>query len=74
MTPSRLLADRSGNIGTLAALSLPLMIFSLALGVDYGYLTVQQRQLQASADLAAIAAASNVTEAEKVRATIIVCQ
>ncbi|WP_234185670.1 pilus assembly protein TadG-related protein [Shinella sp. NM-101] len=69
MTPSRLLADRSGNIGTLAALSLPLMIFSLALGVDYGYLTVQQRQLQASADLAAIAAASNVTEAEKAAAT-----
>ncbi|WP_337183098.1 pilus assembly protein TadG-related protein [Shinella sp.] len=69
MTPSRLLADRSGNIGTLAALSLPLMIFSLALGVDYGYLTVQQRQLQASADLAAIAAASNVVEAEKAAAT-----
>lgn len=69
MTPFRLLADRSGNIGTLAALSLPLMIFSLALGVDYGYLTVQQRQLQASADLAAIAAAANVAEAEKAAAT-----
>ena len=63
--PATLLADRSGNIGTLAALSLPLMVFSIALGVDYGYLTVQQRQLQASADLAAIAAAANVTEAEK---------
>lgn len=60
-----LLSDRSGNIGTLAALSLPLMVFSLALGVDYGYLTVQQRQLQATADLAAIAAAGNVGEAEK---------
>ena len=65
MQPSRLLADRSGNIGTLAALSLPLMIFSLALGVDYGYFTVQRRQLQASVDLAAIAAASSVGEAEK---------
>ena len=43
MQPPRLLADRSGNIGTLAALSLPLMIFSLALGVDYGYFTVQRR-------------------------------
>jgi uncharacterized membrane protein len=63
--PSALLADRSGNIGTLAALSLPLLVFSIALGVDYGYLTVQQRQLQASADLAAIAAAANVGEAEK---------
>jgi len=63
--PSALRADRSGNIGTLAALSLPLLVFSIALGVDYGYLTVQQRQLQASADLAAIAAAANVGEAEK---------
>ena len=63
--PATLLSDRSGNIGTLAALSLPLMVFSIALGVDYGYLTVQQRQLQAAADLAAIAAAANVTEAEK---------
>lgn len=63
--PSTLLTDRAGNIGTLAALSLPLLVFSIALGVDYGYLTVQQRQLQASADLAAIAAAANVGEAEK---------
>lgn len=69
MKSPRLLTDRSGNIGTLAALSLPLMIFSIALGVDYGYLTLQQRQLQASADLAAIAAASNVNEAEKSAAT-----
>jgi uncharacterized membrane protein len=60
--------DRAGNIGTLAALSLPLMVFSLALGVDFGYLTVQQRALQADADLAAIAAASNVMEAEKATA------
>lgn len=59
------LTDRAGNIGTLAALSLPILIFSTALGVDYGYLTVQQRQLQASADLAAIAAASTIGEAEK---------
>lgn len=62
------LKDRAGNIGTLAALSLPLMVFSLALGVDFGYLTVQQRALQADADLAAIAAASNVMEAEKATA------
>lgn len=69
MKHPRLITDRSGNIGTLAALSLPLMVFSLALGVDYGYLTVQQRQLQASADLAAIAAASNVVQAESAAAT-----
>ena len=69
MKPISLMKDRSGNIGTLAALSLPLVIFSLALGVDYGNLTVQQRQLQATADLAAIAAASNVVEAEKAAAS-----
>ncbi|RFZ89224.1 hypothetical protein D0Y60_00895 [Shinella sp. WSJ-2] len=63
--PSTVLADRSGNIGTLAALSLPLLVFSIALGVDFGYLTVQERQLQASADLAAIAAAANIGEAAK---------
>ena len=40
--PRNLLRERDGNIGTLAAISLPLLIFSLALGVDYGYLTVQQ--------------------------------
>lgn len=67
--PDTLLRERDGNIGTLAAISLPLLIFSLALGVDYGYLTVQQRQLQAAADLAAIAAASNVGDAEKSAAT-----
>jgi uncharacterized membrane protein len=57
--------DRRGNIGTLTALSLPLVILSMALGVDYGYLTVQQRELQAAADLAAIAAASDIASAEK---------
>nr|WP_298098348.1 pilus assembly protein TadG-related protein [uncultured Shinella sp.] len=67
--PNSVFSDRSGNIGTLAALTMPLAIFSIALGVDYGYLTVQQRQLQASADLAAIAAAANVAEAEKSAAT-----
>lgn len=67
--PHDLIANRSGNIATLAALSLPLVIFSTALGVDYGYLTVQQRQLQATADLAAIAAAANIGEAEKATAT-----
>lgn len=67
--PHDLIANRSGNIATLAALSLPLIIFSTALGVDYGYLTVQQRQLQATADLAAIAAAANIIEAEKAAAT-----
>ncbi|MCP8893614.1 hypothetical protein KYK29_01640 [Shinella daejeonensis] len=62
---SRLLPAREGNIGTLAALTFPLMVFSTALGVDYGYLTLQQRRLQASADLAAIAAAARISTAEE---------
>lgn len=69
MNRPHLLDDRSGNIGTLAALSLPLLVFSLALGVDFGYLTVQQRRLQTTADLAAIAAAANMAEAEQAAAT-----
>ena len=57
--------DRAGNIAITAALAMPLAIGALALGVDYGSLTLQQRQLQASADLAAIAAAANISTAEK---------
>ncbi|HEV7247638.1 MAG TPA: pilus assembly protein TadG-related protein [Shinella sp.] len=67
--PKALLKDRTGNIGTLAALSLPLLIFSIAFGVDYSYLTLQQRQLQTEADLAAIVAAANVGDAEQSAAT-----
>lgn len=67
--PKTLLKDRAGNIGTLAALSLPLLIFSIAFGVDYSYLTLQQRQLQTEADLAAIVAAANVGDAEQSAAT-----
>ncbi|KQX50564.1 hypothetical protein ASE71_29780 [Ensifer sp. Root954] len=56
---------RSGNIGISAALAMPLVITSMALAIDYGYLTVQKREMQSSVDLAAIAAAANVSAAEK---------
>ncbi|MDX3925381.1 MAG: TadG family pilus assembly protein [Shinella sp.] len=56
----RLAAERRGNVATLAAISMPLVLMSTALGVDYGYLTVQQRELQMEADLAAIAAAADL--------------
>ncbi|TNM64819.1 pilus assembly protein TadG-related protein [Aliirhizobium smilacinae] len=57
-------ASEAGNVAITAALCLPLMISALALGVDYGYLTLQQRELQTTADLAAISAASNPSSPE----------
>lgn len=62
---SGFLRDRAGNIAISAGLTAPLFIGILAIGVDYGYLTLQKRQLQQTADLAAISAAANVTDAEK---------
>ncbi len=61
----RILKDKTGNIAISAGLTAPLFIGILALGVDYGYLTLQKRQLQQTADLAAISAAANATDAEK---------
>ncbi len=55
---ARMLRDRSGNVAIMAGITAPLMMGVLALGVDYGSLTVQKRQLQNTADLAAISAAS----------------
>ncbi len=57
--------DTAGNVAITTALTLPLAIFAMALGVDYGHLTLQQRQLQSTADLAAIAAAASPTDPEK---------
>lgn len=57
--------SRHGNIGMSAALVMPLVIASMGLGIDYGYLTVQKREMQQTVDLAAIAAASNVSSAEQ---------
>ncbi|NTJ42560.1 hypothetical protein G6L28_08100 [Agrobacterium larrymoorei] len=51
-------SDRSGNIAIMAGVTAPLIAGILALGVDYGYLTLQKRQLQQTADLAALSAAS----------------
>jgi uncharacterized membrane protein len=60
----RWLTDRNGNVAITAALCLPVMISALALGVDYGYLTLQQRELQTTADLSAISAAATPTSPE----------
>jgi len=64
-TARRLLQRKDGNIAISAALTAPLLITALALGVDYGYLTLQQRTLQQSADLAAIVASSSINTAEQ---------
>ncbi len=65
--PSMRLFGRAndGNIGMSAALVMPLVIASMALGVDYGYLTVQKQEMQSTVDLAAIAAAASVPSAEQ---------
>lgn len=55
---SQILRDRSGNVAIMAGITAPLMMSVLALGVDYGSLTLQKRQLQNTADLAALSAAS----------------
>ncbi|RVI00964.1 hypothetical protein CN206_30100, partial [Sinorhizobium meliloti] len=52
----RCLKSRTGNIGVSAALVMPLVVASMGLGIDYGYLTLQRRELQSVADLASIAA------------------
>lgn len=52
--------NKSGNIAITAGLTAPLFVGILALGVDYGALTIQKRELQQTADLAAISAAAAV--------------
>lgn len=57
--------DTSGNIALTAALTSPLIAVTLALGVDYGYLTVQKREVQQAADLAAISGATDMASPEQ---------
>ncbi|WP_295808444.1 pilus assembly protein TadG-related protein [uncultured Nitratireductor sp.] len=52
-------------MATLFALFLPVMIGCVALGVDYGNLTLQDRKLQKTADLASIIAAADIVKAEE---------
>ncbi|MCC5777800.1 hypothetical protein H7H48_01945 [Nitratireductor sp. B36] len=62
---SRFAEDRRANVATLFALFVPVMIGCVALAVDYGNLTLQDRKLQKTADLASIVAAADITRAEK---------
>jgi uncharacterized membrane protein len=57
-------ADRRGNIATIAALTFSVTLGAAAFGIDIGKLAADKRRLQSAADLAAIVAASNVGKAE----------
>lgn len=57
---NRMALAREGNVGLSAALVAPLFILSMGLGIDYGYLTLQKREIQTIADIAAIVAASDL--------------
>ncbi|MFC5583722.1 pilus assembly protein TadG-related protein [Nitratireductor kimnyeongensis] len=61
---SRFSKDRRANVATLFALFAPVMIGCVALAVDYGNLTLQDRKLQKTADLASIVAAADIARAE----------
>jgi uncharacterized membrane protein len=52
------LRSDKGNVAITSAICLPIVLGALALGVDYGSLTLQQQELQTTADLAAITAAA----------------
>jgi uncharacterized membrane protein len=53
-----------GNVAVTTAICLPIVLAAMALGVDYGSLTLQQQELQTAADLAAITAAATPTNLE----------
>lgn len=53
-----------GNVAVMTALVLPACIGVVAIGVDYGHLTLERRQMQVAADLTAIAVASDMAQAE----------
>lgn len=53
----RLARSRSGNVATLFALSLPMVVGGAAFSVETGYWYLRDRQLQGAADAAAYAAA-----------------
>lgn len=57
---------RGGNIAITTALTAPLVIMSLGLGIDFGAMTLQKREAQSTADLAAIVAAARPSEAEEI--------
>ena len=60
----RFLRDRGANIAIMAALCTPVAVAAMAVAVDEGSLYNERRAAQSLTDLAAIAAGSNITNAE----------
>lgn len=58
-------ADRRGGILPLAAVTMSIVIASLAFSTDYGALFAARRRVQAATDLAAIVAAQDPTDAAR---------
>ncbi|MCB1511679.1 MAG: hypothetical protein KDJ36_12325 [Hyphomicrobiaceae bacterium] len=57
--------DRRGSVATLAAVTLPIVLGAAALAVDIGILYLDRRHMQGAVDLAATAAAAEISQAER---------
>lgn len=63
--------DNRANIATLAAVLMTVLMGFAALGVDLGKMFIDRRKAQSTVDLAAVAAASDINNAERAaRATV----
>ncbi len=56
-SPTSFINDSRGVAITLAAFAIPVLLLAVGAGLDYGYLFLQERRLQAAVDAAAISAA-----------------
>ena len=70
-TTGRFAADQRGNIAIMGAASLLLVIACAALGVDVGAIFADKRRTQSATDLAALVAASDLTNASRAAAATI---
>jgi len=70
-TTRRFAADDRGNIAIMGAGFLLLVIACTALGVDVGSIFADKRRTQSAADLAAIVAASDLTNASRAAAATV---
>ena len=68
----RFIGDRAGNFTIMGAGLMTLVIGCTALGVDVGSIFADKRKAQSAADLAAIVAASNLTNAYNAAAATVV--
>lgn len=70
-TLRRFTIDERGNIAIMGAASLLMIIACTALGVDVGSIFADKRRTQSAADLAAIVAASDLTNASRAAAATV---